>query len=116
MTGLDRILVFAGGLCGASGVALSAVAAHAGGANLSTAASFLLFHAPALLALGLFGGALAMRLGGLSLLLGLALFCGDLVSRVYLGTRLFPYSAPLGGTILIAGWLIVAISAFTTRR
>jgi hypothetical protein len=38
----DRILIFFAGLAGAGGVALSAVAAHAGGQNLQTAATFLL--------------------------------------------------------------------------
>ncbi|RUZ84373.1 hypothetical protein EN942_17540, partial [Mesorhizobium sp. M7A.F.Ca.CA.001.14.1.1] len=41
----SRILVLAGGFCGAAGVALSAAAAHLGGAFVGTAASFLLMHA-----------------------------------------------------------------------
>lgn len=45
------ILIFAGGLMGASGVALSAYGAHAGGGNVTTAAQFLLFHAPLFVAL-----------------------------------------------------------------
>jgi uncharacterized membrane protein YgdD (TMEM256/DUF423 family) len=116
MTALDRVLVFASGICGAVGVMLSAVAAHSGGVNLATAANFLLLYAPALLALGLVGGSATARTGGLVLLVGLTLFAGDLVSRDYFGTRLFPYAAPAGGTILIAGWLVVAASALIARR
>lgn len=116
MTALDRALVFAAGICGALGVMLSAVAAHSGGVNLATAANFLLLHAPVLLAIGLVGGGMTARTGGLILLVGLALFSGDLVSRDYFGTRLFPYAAPAGGTILIAGWLVVAVSALIARR
>ncbi|TIN31627.1 MAG: DUF423 domain-containing protein, partial [Mesorhizobium sp.] len=54
--GGSRILVLAGGLVGAAGVALSAAAAHRGGAFTGTAASFLLMHAPVFLAIGLIGG------------------------------------------------------------
>ena len=52
-THLSRPLLLAAGLLGASGVALSAAAAHQGIANVATAASFLLTHAPAFLALSL---------------------------------------------------------------
>ena len=46
---LARLLILAAGLCGAAGVALSAVAAHGGAANTATAATFLVVHAPVLL-------------------------------------------------------------------
>lgn len=106
-----RILIAAGGLCGAAGVALSAAAAHAGGGNTGTAASFLLMHAPALLAAGLVSGNRLLRIGGLVLLLGLVLFAGDLLMRDYAGTRLFPRAAPAGGSLMIIGWLVIAASA-----
>ena len=106
-----RLLVFLGGLAGAAGVGLSAAAAHAGGANLGTAASFLLVHAPALLAIGWLGGRVA-AFGGYGLAGGLLLFCGDLVLRDLAGHRLFPFAAPAGGTLLIAAWLTLAGSAF----
>lgn len=107
-----RFFVFAGGLTGAAGVALSAIAAHAGGGNIGTAASFLLMHAPALLAIGLIGGGRVLRGGGVIVLVGLLLFCGDLLLRHYNGERLFPMAAPTGGTLMILGWLAVAASAF----
>jgi uncharacterized membrane protein YgdD (TMEM256/DUF423 family) len=112
----DRILVVFAGLCGAAGVALSAAAAHAGGGNVGTAASFLLMHAPAFLALGLAARGHALRLAGLALLLGVLIFCGDLLTRDYAGTRLFPMAAPAGGVLMIAGWLAVAASALALRR
>lgn len=108
----DRILLLMGGVAGALGVALSAVAAHSGGGNIATAASFLLMHAPALLVLSLLATNRIARIGGLVLVVGLVLFCGDLLSRQFLDGRLFPYAAPAGGLFLIAGWLVVAISAF----
>ena len=113
MLNSNRYFVFASGLCGAAGVALSAAAAHsAGEPNLGIAANMLLFHAPAFLAIGLMGGNTVLRLGGLTLLLGLIFFAGDLLARVYLGTRLFPMAAPFGGVLMIGGWLGVAGSAY----
>jgi uncharacterized membrane protein YgdD (TMEM256/DUF423 family) len=107
----DRILVAAAGLCGAAGVALSAAAAHIGGAHLGTAASFLLVHAPAIMAIGLIGGTRTLRLAGYILLIGVVLFSGDLTSLDLLGHRPFPYAAPIGGTLTIIGWLAAAASA-----
>ncbi|MER9347658.1 DUF423 domain-containing protein [Mesorhizobium sp. M7A.F.Ca.US.011.01.1.1] len=111
-----RILVLAGGLCGAAGVALSAAAAHLGGAFVGTAASFLLMHAPVFLVAGLLGANRTLRIGSLILLVGLLLFCGDLLARDFIGSRLFPLSAPTGGTLLIAGWLTIAASALVRVR
>jgi uncharacterized membrane protein YgdD (TMEM256/DUF423 family) len=110
------ILVLAGGLVGAAGVALSAAAAHRGGAFTGTAASFLLMHAPVFLAVGLIGANRFLRMASLALLVGLVLFAGDLLARDFLGSRLFPLSAPIGGTLLIAGWLGIAISAVARPR
>ncbi|UVK37359.1 DUF423 domain-containing protein [Mesorhizobium sp. AR10] len=115
-SGSGRTLVFAGGLCGAAGVALSAAAAHLGGAFVATAASFLIMHAPVFLAVGLIGVNRVLRIGSLMLLVGLLLFSGDLLARDFLGSRLFPMSAPIGGTLLIAGWLVIAASALVHQR
>lgn len=114
--GSARILVLAGGLCGAAGVALSAAAAHLGGAFVGTAASFLLMHAPVFLAVGLVSANRILRIGSLVLLVGLVLFCGDLLARDFVGSRLFPMSAPIGGSLLIAGWLAIAASALVRQR
>ncbi|RVA64882.1 DUF423 domain-containing protein, partial [Mesorhizobium sp. M7A.F.Ca.CA.001.08.1.1] len=95
---------------------LSAAAAHLGGAFVGTAASFLLMHAPVFLAAGLLGVNWILRIGSLILLVGLLLFCGDLLARDFIGSRLFPLSAPIGGTLLIAGWLAIAASALVRVR
>jgi uncharacterized membrane protein YgdD (TMEM256/DUF423 family) len=113
LTVADRILIAAAGLCGAAGVALSAAAAHLGGTHLGTAASFLLVHAPVLLAIGLFGRSRTLLLAGFVLLVGVVLFCADLTSLDLLGQRPFPYAAPIGGTLTIIGWLIAAASALS---
>lgn len=117
-----RILLFLAGLAGAAGVALAAAAAHLGGAGLETAATFLILHAAALvgvtaLASGAPGtpAARVALIGGFVLFTGLVLFSGDLAARAFLDDRLFPMAAPTGGTLLIAGWLGLAISAFFRR-
>jgi uncharacterized membrane protein YgdD (TMEM256/DUF423 family) len=115
MSATRPVFILASGLFGAAGVALSAVAAHAGGGNVATAASFLLAHAPAMLALGLLARSRVMAAGGAVLLVGVLVFSGDLLMRHFVGSRLFPMAAPAGGTAMIIGWLLVAASAFTHR-
>lgn len=112
---LARILTVAGGLCGAAGVALSAAAAHAGGVNTGTAASFLLMHAGAFLAVGLARASRPMRIAATVVLVGLVLFAGDLLARDFIGTRLFPMAAPTGGTLMILGWIAVAVTGVFSR-
>lgn len=115
LRGMDRFCVVAGGIAGAAGVVLSAAAAHVGGSNISTAANFLLLHAPVLLIVGLAARGGMMRLGGCAIVLGLVLFCGDLVLRHYTGTRMFPLAAPAGGILLIGGWLVVGIGGLAGK-
>ncbi len=122
MSGLDRLILALAALAGASGVAASAAAAHGAGTDsLKTAAQFLLFHAPAILALIGLGGAglthrLGTRLAALLLLAGLALFSGDLALRALYARPLFPMAAPIGGTALMAGWLAAALAALIPAR
>lgn len=108
---MNRILAFAAGLCGAAGVVLSAAATHRGGAFIGTAASFLLMHAPVFLAVGLVNANRVLRAASYILLVGLVVFSGDLLARDFIGSRLLPFAAPVGGTLLIAGWLGIAVSA-----
>jgi len=117
---LDRLrplILFVSGLMGACGVALAAAASHGGDTLfLGSASTMCLAHAPVLLAL--FLGYRQFRtatLAGLVLGLGTILFAGDLVSRHYLGSRLFPMAAPAGGTLMMLGWLLVALGAFFRR-
>ncbi len=122
MTAFDRILLALAGLCGLLGVAASAAAAHtSGGETLKTAAQFLLFHAPAVIALVALGASgvthrIVTRLAGLAIVIGLASFSGDLALRALTGNALFPMAAPSGGMILMAGWLLVAIAAMLPAR
>ena len=122
MSGIDRVLMALACLAGLLGVAASAAATHIPGADsLKTAAQFLLFHAPAIIALaalaaaGLVRPILGRAAGGL-LALGLCLFCGDLSVRALLQHALFPMAAPTGGFVLMGGWLMGIVCALIPAR
>lgn len=117
-----RLPLVLASLMGAAGVALAAAAAHGGDASrLGPASSMLLFHAPAILAAQALtlSGAIRSKIGWLAvaaLLLGTLLFAGDLTLRHYSGQALFPMAAPIGGTLLIAGWVALAAAALVPNR
>lgn len=120
---MDRALVVLGALFGLLGTAAAAAATHVTGpgTGLGTAANFLLFHAPALIALpalirtGLARAGIA-HAGGVLVFAGVALFSGELALRAIEGKTLFYMAAPTGGTVLMAGWLVIAIAALAARR
>jgi uncharacterized membrane protein YgdD (TMEM256/DUF423 family) len=117
----DRLLIVLAGLSGLAGVALSAAGAHAtGGSNLEIAGRFLLIHAAALVGLAALVGTGFVhpgvaRAGGWAILVGVALFAGDLSMRVWRGAALFPMAAPAGGILLMIGWAAIALSALIPR-
>jgi len=122
LAGLARCLIFASGLMGAAGVALAAAGAHLPDAGrLSSAAPILLFHAAALL------GATALAERGIvhptlglcaafGFVIGACLFSGDLSLRHFTGGGLFPRAAPIGGSLLMLSWLLLAIAAIWPRK
>jgi uncharacterized membrane protein YgdD (TMEM256/DUF423 family) len=117
MAWIDAGVVLAASLAGLAGVGLSAAAAHGpAGPSLDTAARFLLVHAAALTGLAalIATGTVSPRLGraaAIVLILGLSLFCGDLIRRSFAGAALFPMAAPAGGILLMAGWGLAGLSA-----
>lgn len=116
-----RLAACLAGLMGATGMALAAAAAHAGGAErLGPASTMLLFHACAALgAIALVERGILNRLGVAAVfafILGTALFSGDLSMRHYLGRALFTMAAPVGGTLLIVAWLMLAVAAIWPAR
>jgi len=116
---LDRWMTVAGALAGAVGVMFAAAAAHVDGAGaIGAASAMLLAHAPVLLILGL-GGAARLRFGPACagiIVVGLVLFAGEIGLRGFTGSGLFAFAAPLGGTLLIVGWLAIALGAVFARR
>ncbi len=116
-TPIFRLLLGVAGLVGAIGVMAAATASHGEGSrNLAAIAAIGLAHGPALLALGLAGR--GRLLGGAGALLagGTMVFMADLGVREWLGHGLFPGAAPLGGMVMIAGWLAVALTGLIGRR
>jgi uncharacterized membrane protein YgdD (TMEM256/DUF423 family) len=113
----SRIHILLAALMGGAGVSLWAMAAHrAGGESLVTAAQFLLIHACAVIGLTACRkqGLLHWRIASIAtalLILGTLLFSGDIAARVLASGRLFPMAAPLGGSLLILGWLVAGVSA-----
>jgi uncharacterized membrane protein YgdD (TMEM256/DUF423 family) len=104
-------------LMGAAGVALAAAATHNGGGEIGqTAAYFLILHAGALLGLTACARAYAadaslvraLLLAGGCLGLGTILFSGELAVLAFTGARLIAMAAPIGGSLMILGWLALA--------
>ena len=119
---MSQFFIMLAGAFGALGVALAAGAGHGGGADvLGPASQMLLFHAPVLLALGLYGRATGdlprgLVWGGAVLALGAALFAGALAGRHYLGQPPFPMAAPAGGTLMMLGWFIILVAGVLLGR
>ncbi|MEZ5816278.1 MAG: DUF423 domain-containing protein [Hyphomicrobiaceae bacterium] len=115
------IPVVLAGLMGAAGVVLAAVGAHAApGAGLDSASQMLLFHALAVIGTCALSGAdrlwrAAAVLAMVGWIAGGTLFAGDIALRATIGHRLFPMAAPIGGSLLIASWLIFVLAAAVRR-
>jgi uncharacterized membrane protein YgdD (TMEM256/DUF423 family) len=112
-----RLTLFLAGLIGAAGVTFSAMAAHGGDTHLySAAAAACMAQAPALVAIYAGWEKIRTALAAAALIgLGCLLFAGDLVFRTKFGHGLFPMSAPTGGTMMILGWVAVAVGALLRR-
>ena len=78
-----------------------------------TAARYQMYHALALLAVGLlngrYGGRMLQIAGG-AFTAGTMIFSGCLYALVLTGQRWLGAIVPIGGTLLIAGWVCLAIA------
>ena len=125
---MQRTWIGLGALAGLGAVVMAAVAAHLvpesadprAGTMLRDAIQMQGWHALALLACGLWagrGGRLAARLtdcAGAAFAAGLVLFCGAVYALALCGMRL-PMVAPIGGSLLMLGWALLAGSALRAR-
>ena len=115
---MGRIFLLVGCLSGVGVVALAAVGAHVmagapGEGLFRTALDMQAWHTPVLLGLGLWlraRGGVWLGGGAVLLLLGLGLFCGALDVHAFSGRSLGPV-APVGGSVLMLGWLVLAVAA-----
>lgn len=107
------VLVGLAALSGASGVTELAAAAHTiKDPLLSTSGNLLIVNAAAVIAIGAAANRKSWLLvGATTLFAGSLLFCGELSVHAFLQQRPFPLLAPIGGTLMILGWLITAAAA-----
>jgi uncharacterized membrane protein YgdD (TMEM256/DUF423 family) len=121
---MQRTWIALGALAGLTAVAMAALAAHGLG-GLDPAALAMVrsgvemhgWHALALLACGLWaprGGRLADAAGA-AFAVGIVLFCGTVYALALGGVRL-GLVAPAGGTMLMAGWALLGMSAIARAR
>ncbi|HYI05935.1 MAG TPA: DUF423 domain-containing protein [Reyranella sp.] len=115
MVQLAAVLLIYAGLAGAAGVGIAAAGAHGNDMTaLTSPAYFLIMHATAAAAII----AVATRaehpgaflLAALVLLVGASLFSGDIAARTLWSVRLFPMAAPIGGSTMIIGWLLLSVA------
>ncbi|HMK90933.1 MAG TPA: DUF423 domain-containing protein [Methylocystis sp.] len=116
MSRTTRLIAAIAALQGAAGVTLAAVSAHLDQSPLlATASSFLTVHAAAGLALAALAAAREPQRGlvvaTFGLQAGVTLFGLDLALRALGPGRLFPYAAPIGGSLTILAWAGLAVSA-----
>ena len=121
---MGRFWMVVGALAGAGAVGLAAAAAHAlpqrldakGLAAVQSAIQMQGWHALALVLTGLWlmrAPPLAHTLGNLAgagYALGMLLFCGAVYANHLAGIHSGP-AAPIGGVLLMAGWVLLAASA-----
>lgn len=112
--------LFIAALSGALAVMASALAAHAGGLDMSAqsdlrlAATYQLYHALAMGLAALAGRGNAKFLASVSavlFLVGTLLFSGGLYLLGLSGVHGFAFMVPFGGTAFIGGWITLAIAA-----
>jgi uncharacterized membrane protein YgdD (TMEM256/DUF423 family) len=115
-----NVLTAVAAFSGAAGVMEAATAAHAMTEPLlQTSANFLMLMAAAAIAINAFALSAQRHRGwfliAASILLGgCLLFCGDLTVRVFLAHKLFAFAAPIGGSLMIVGWIAAALVALSS--
>jgi len=119
-----RLIVLVAALLGALGVVFGAFGAHSLRQRLSpellalwqTAVQYHLWHAVAMLAVGLLSYQLPqqlwLRAAAALLFAGIVLFSGSLYALALGAPRPLGAVTPFGGLALIAGWVCLAMAAF----
>lgn len=119
-----RIWLFFGALNGLVAVIAGALGSHAfvmtqsGHETFKTAADYQMWHGLALVAVSLWQKHLpgrSLQVVAWLFLLGTAMFCIPLYLIGITEDRSFAPLAPIGGTFLIGGWLVLAVRALMSR-
>ena len=121
-----RVLIMAGGILGLLGVVAGAMGVHAlrdtldarALSTFETGVRFQMYHALALLAVGLLAGQWKtgiVKLSGVLFTVGVVLFSGSLYILAITGIGVFGAIAPLGGLSLMAAWTSLIVGAIRQR-
>lgn len=124
---MGRFWLMMGCLFSGLSVLLGAFAAHALKGSLDanamevydTATRYMMFHAVALLALGLWSHWekwSSSFWAGSCFVFGILLFSGSLYGWIFLQAQSLVYITPVGGTLFLLGWINFMISVFMTRN
>jgi len=130
MNKTTRFYLLLGVLFSLLSVVLGAFGAHALKGLISTnmmavfdtAVQYQMFHALALIFLGLLLHLISgtnlqikwFKLAGNLFLIGLVLFCGSLYALAISGVKILGAITPLGGLAFILGWLVLFIGLYRT--
>jgi uncharacterized membrane protein YgdD (TMEM256/DUF423 family) len=125
---MSQLLLTVAAIGGAVAVALGALAAHALRAHLEapllaafqTGVNYQIYHSLALLGVAIWFRQLApapswfepVALAGLCFIAGTVAFSGSLYALALGGPRWLGPVTPVGGLVLIAGWLLLAVAAW----
>ncbi|WP_395745274.1 DUF423 domain-containing protein [Prosthecobacter sp.] len=112
LSALMGFLAIALGASGAHGPVHEKLLVIGKSANWETAVQYHLPHAVVLLLLTMLGGSKPLMVWAWRLIfLGIVLFSGSLYLLAYTGITKLGAITPLGGLSLMAGWVLVAMSA-----
>ena len=119
------MLIYAGALLGVTGVILGAYGAHGLDASGSQADSwavavqYQLIHSLLLLIVALwyhFFYVKVLLIAGLAFVAGLLLFSGSIYLLVLGGPSVLGPITPMGGVVLIFGWLCLGVAGYQSRK
>ncbi len=124
---MERTFFLIGSLLGSISVALGAFGAHALRdrieasllANYQTGVSYMFYHTLALfivvLALTRWPGSSQAVWAGWLFVIGIVIFSGSLFLMAFTGMRWLGAITPIGGVAFIAGWLLLAWTAWQAK-
>ena len=121
---MNKLFLLSGAVLGFLGVGLGAFGAHALKSMLEasnrletyeTAVKYQFYHALFLILIGLLSKdftASTLKYSGYTTLTGVIIFSGSLYIICFTGIKAFGAVAPIGGTLLLAGWALLFITIF----
>lgn len=95
------------------------LADHDQTANYETAVRYQMYHALALVLVGILSDRRPGRplsVSGWAFLVGSVVFCGALYGIALTQVRQLGMAAPIGGALLVVGWAALAVAALSLRN